>query len=91
MWNADALSTSVDSSEQPCALSQEILAMELIPSQKGEMQLGPLSSIPEGADLAICGEGFNDRTAKVRWRGRFYFVFLQDLENQSSRAECASA
>jgi hypothetical protein len=91
MWNADALSTSVDSSEQSCALSQEILAMELIPSQKGEMQLGPLSSIPEGADLAICGERFNDRTAKVRWRGRFYFVFLQDLENQSSRAECFSA
>jgi hypothetical protein len=91
MWNAAALSISADSSEQSCILSQEILAMELIPNRKGEMQLGPLSSIPDGAHLEICGEGFNDRTAKVRWRGRFYFVFLQDLENQSSRAEYASA
>jgi hypothetical protein len=91
MWNADALSTSFDDLEQSCALSQEILAMELIPDPKGEMQLGPLSRIPEGANLEICGEGFNDRTAKVRWCGQFYFVFLQDLENQSSRAECACA
>jgi hypothetical protein len=91
MWNADALSTSLDCSEQSCVLSEEILATELIPNRTGGMQLSPLSSLPKGTEIEICGEGFNDRTAKVRWRGRFYFVFLQDLENQSSRAECACA
>jgi hypothetical protein len=91
MWNADALSTSVDCSEESCVLSEEILATELIPTQTGQMQLSPLSSLPKGTEIEICGEGFNDRTAKVRWRGRFYFVFLQDLENQSSRAECVCA
>jgi hypothetical protein len=91
MWNADALSTSVDCSEQSCVLSEEILATELIPTQTGQMQLSPLSGLPKGTEIEICGEGFNDRTAKIRCRGRLYFIFLQDLENQSALASYAWA
>lgn len=91
MWNPDALSASPQSSERICVLSEEISAMELIPNRTGQMQLGLLSSLPQGAEIKICGEGFNERTAKVRCRGCLYFVFLQDLEKQSVLATYAWA
>ena len=91
MWNAEAVSISLDCSESSCVLSEEILAMELISTPTGQMQLGPLCSLPKGAEIEVCGAGFNDRTTKIRSHGQFFFVFLQDLENQSPRAECAWA
>ena len=82
MWNPNALSFSDDVSEQAYTLSDDIVAMELVPAVTGEPRLGPLSKIPEGAEIECCGEGFNERIVKARWRGKFYFVFLQDLECQ---------
>jgi hypothetical protein len=42
-------------------------------------ELGAISHLPEGAELALCGEGFNAATLKVRWEGQSYFVFVQDI------------
>jgi len=39
-----------------------------------------ITQLPEGAELELCGEGFNERTVRVRWAEGFYFVFLQDLD-----------
>jgi hypothetical protein len=89
MWNPNALSTSPVHYGQSYVLSEEILAMELAEDGTGDIRLGPLSALPEGVEIELCGDGFNDRTAKIRWRGRFYFIFLQDLENQSALAQYA--
>ena len=91
MWNLSALSIPDDvAAEKAYTLSNEIPAMELIPAPNGETRLGPVSRIPEGAELEACGQGFNDRTLKVRCQGKFYFVFLQDLELQRKpAAKCA--
>ena len=39
-----------------------------------------ITQLPRGAELQLCGEGFNDRTVRVKWAESFYMVFLQDLE-----------
>jgi hypothetical protein len=36
--------------------------------------------LPRGATLEVCGDGFNERTVKVRTNNRYYFVFRQDIE-----------
>jgi hypothetical protein len=61
------------------AVPKDISAFELIPAENGT-RLGPIVSLPKGAHLETCGLGFNERTIKARCEGRFYFVFLQDLE-----------
>jgi hypothetical protein len=58
---------------------KQISALELIPTENGT-RLGPVVSIPKGARLETCGLGFSERTIKARCQGRFYFVFLRDLE-----------
>jgi hypothetical protein len=42
-------------------------------------ELGAISHLPEGAELTLCGEGFNATTLKVRWEGQSYFIFAQDI------------
>ena len=32
----------------------------------------------------LIGDSFNDRTVKVQCNGRYYFVFLQDIEGPDS-------
>ncbi len=61
-------------------LARPIVAVQLEPSTEGSYRMGLLSQLPSGAELAVCGRGFNDRTAKVSCHGHFYFVFLQDIE-----------
>ncbi|MGI9074656.1 MAG: hypothetical protein ACR2JB_25815 [Bryobacteraceae bacterium] len=42
-------------------------------------ELGAISHLPEGAELTLCGEGFNETTLKIRWEGQSYFIFAQDI------------
>ncbi len=44
------------------------------------MRLGTIVQLPEGAQVHVCGEGFDDRTTKVSWEGGFYYIFLEDVE-----------
>jgi hypothetical protein len=60
-------------------LTESVVAVELLRTSRGT-RLGRISRIPEGACLDICGDGYNDRTVKVRWQGQIYFVLRQDLE-----------
>jgi hypothetical protein len=77
MWNS--ADTLVDTSY---TLSSEIYGMQLLPFGNGSVPLGPIIKIPIGARLDVCGNGFDERTAKVRCGDAYYFVFLQDLEAQ---------
>lgn len=46
----------------------------------GNSRLSLLSQLPPGVELVLCGDGFNERTAKVTCHGHFFFVFIQDLQ-----------
>jgi len=63
-------------------LSRIIPAIELAPKTNGQSKLGIISRLPYGAQLEL-GEGYNDRTVKVRMDGKYYFVFRADLEQES--------
>ncbi len=65
---------------QSFTLAKNIAAIELQSTEKGEERLGVISQLPRDAHLRVCGDGFNPRTVKVRCLGRYYFVFLQDIE-----------
>jgi hypothetical protein len=74
----------------PITLSKVIAAINIEQTENGHTHLGLIGQLPQGAHLEVCGEGFNERTLKVRWEGRHYFVFVQDLEVEP-RALKASA
>jgi hypothetical protein len=60
-------------------LAKNISAIELSTSNGGQSRLGPVLQLPNGSLLDVCGDGFNDRTVKIRSNGRYYFVFRSDL------------
>ncbi|MGA8028311.1 MAG: hypothetical protein WB992_14300 [Bryobacteraceae bacterium] len=70
-------------------LFKNIAAIGANLGEDGKIRMGVMSQLPEGADLEICGEGFNDRTIKVRWQEQFYFIFLQDVELPQTRTASA--
>jgi hypothetical protein len=61
-------------------LSRNISAIQVIPDGTGRMRLGMIHQLPEGAEVDICGEGFNDRTKKISCEGGYYYVFKEDIE-----------
>ncbi|MGC2657793.1 MAG: hypothetical protein WA324_07430 [Bryobacteraceae bacterium] len=61
-------------------LSRNIAAIQVEPYGRESSRLGVITQLPEGAELDPCGDGFDERTIKVKWQGSCYFVFLQDLE-----------
>lgn len=71
-------------------LSKIIAAINIQETEGGHTHLGLIAQLPSGARLEVCGQGFNERTLKVRWEDRFYFVFVQDVEAKP-RAMKASA
>jgi hypothetical protein len=71
---------SVDLHKLQYCLAKNAPAMQIIPDGTGKLRLGTLVRLPEGAEVEVCGEGFDDRTAKVVWEGSSYYVFLEDLQ-----------
>lgn len=72
--------------DRPCSdrivLSKTISAIEAAGTNDGAVKLGLLSQLHAGTIVERCGNGFTDRTVKVRTQTAYYFVFLQDLESQ---------
>jgi hypothetical protein len=66
-------------------LTDQISAFEIAYSEDGAERLGLICRLPAGAELEVCGDGFNHRTLKVRCGEQSYFVFLQDLASQHIR------
>lgn len=60
-------------------LRRSIPAIPVVADSSGRMQLGAISKLPAGAEVQLCGDGFNPATVKVNWSGGACFVFLQDL------------
>ena len=73
-------------------LSRNISAIQALSEPDGGMGLGTILQLPEGTQIRVCGEGFNDRTVKVVWEDRCFFIFVEDLEqNLALQAERAWA
>jgi hypothetical protein len=66
-------------------LTDQISAFEIAYSEDGAERFGLICRLPTGAELEVCGDGFNHRTLKVRYGEQCYFVFLQDLDLQKSQ------
>ena len=83
MMNTQAFSVPGCDAPEPrvLCLAKNIAAIQVLPALTGhEPRLGMITQLPQGAELHVCGEGFNERTVRVRWAEGFYFVFLQDIE-----------
>ena len=72
-------------------LAKNAPAIQIVPDENGRLRLGTLIRLPEGAEVEICGEGFDDRTAKVRCGGSTYYLFREDLQPQRTTAMWATA
>jgi hypothetical protein len=88
----DQVRTSFDEVAQQTThfLSRNIAAIQVVPHECENSRLGVITQLPEGAQLDPCGDGFDDRTIKVKWQGSCYFVFLQDLEADRLRVVSTS-
>lgn len=63
------------------SLSKCISAVRLRQKEDGGgTKLGTFSQLRPGTVVVICGEGFDERTIKVRVEELYYFVFAQDIE-----------
>jgi hypothetical protein len=45
----------------------------------GKKRFGPLVQIDSGSALELCGEGYSTKTVRVRFDGKYFFVFKADL------------
>jgi hypothetical protein len=66
--------------EQSHILSRPIAGIELVPVQGKQGRLGRVMQLAPGSQIDLCGDGYDVRTVKVHCGGKFYFVFLQDLQ-----------
>ena len=81
MFNVESFSTGATRIPQYwVSLMRPICAIQTSVDESGGGKLGLLVQLETGTTIQVCGEGFNERTVKVNANGRFYFVFLQDIE-----------
>lgn len=81
MLNSEAsLMPSFHASVEARIVPPRISAIPVLAADTGAKELGTITQLPRGAELHISGEGFNDRTVKVRCQDSFYFVFRDDIE-----------
>jgi hypothetical protein len=85
MWNERAFENKTDEAvSRPIKLPKQVSAIQLLVGADAPARLGLIANLPSGAQVDLCGAGFNERTAKIRYGDRYYFVFLQDLQEPGS-------
>jgi hypothetical protein len=74
---------------ESCTLLKKIAAIQLVPTGDGDggARLGTISQLLPGTRLNVCGDGFNERTVKVRCEDGFYFVFWEDIGADGTRVK----
>lgn len=79
----------VELREKRYCLTKNAPAIQITPDGNGKLRLGTLVRLPEGAEVEICGEGFDRQTAKVVWEGANFYVFLDDLQAKQAAVQRA--
>ncbi len=69
--------------EQPCVLSRQICALQVISCEDGGLRWGPVVKLPSGTQIRCYGTGFNKHTVRVQVGDAFYFVFREDINPES--------
>ena len=64
-------------------LSEEVPAMQVLPSSETGARLSPALKLPRGANVRVCGAGFDDQTVKVLYEGQCYILFSSDVEHEN--------
>jgi hypothetical protein len=82
---------ALDSHNTHYCLAKNAPAMQILPDETGKLRLGTLTRLPEDARVELCGEGFDDRTAKVIFGGSTYYVFRDDLQSSFPAVSAAWA
>lgn len=78
--------------ERLYVLPKFISAIQILPSEEsGSTRLGLITQLPEGAEIEISGEGFNEDTLRVKCGNALYYVFMEDLQLARKRAAVAYA
>jgi hypothetical protein len=90
MWQKYAFNQTFTGSDvRRLTLPKNTSAIQWLPATDAPGKLGALTQLPSGATVDICGDGFNERTAKVRYCEGYFFVFLQDLQEPACFAASA--
>lgn len=78
--NFDVISVqNSDGNVRTIVLSRRASAVQLETRANGAQKLGLICQLPPGAHVELCGDGYSDRTVKVRYKDNFYFVFRNDI------------
>lgn len=85
MYYLNRVAPPQNDSGQRHTLLRDTPAIEISRSKGGLFCLEPISKIPEGAEIEYDGQGINDETVRIRWRGKVYLMFVYDLDGQSER------
>jgi hypothetical protein len=62
-----------------CVLRENIRGIEAV-IPLGTSRVGTSRELPKGAQLLVCGVGFDEHTVKVLWKQDYYFVYKKDLK-----------
>jgi hypothetical protein len=64
-------------------LPKNTSAIQTFQDGEGRLRMGTLIQLPEGARVEISGDGFDGRTARIVWEGVSYFIFRDDIQEDS--------
>lgn len=70
--------------QHPIILCKKISALAIEADDHGGHRYGLIEQLPTAAQVMLIGDGFNDRTVKAQYNGKYYFLFLQDIEGPDS-------
>ncbi|MBV8071568.1 MAG: hypothetical protein JO270_16785 [Acidobacteriaceae bacterium] len=62
--------------------SAVLCAMQVKRDMDGNWKMGLLTQLTAASPIEVCGEGFNEKTVKVRVKDSYYFVFRADLQSR---------
>jgi len=77
--NQTAFMKEADLMEPTITLKKDVSALEIVRKKNASGPFGAPAPISKGSRLEIFGTGFNERTLRVRFQDRLFFVFRQDL------------
>lgn len=64
-------------------LPKNTSAIQVFQDGEGRLRMGTLIQLPQGAKVEMNGDGFDGRTARITWEGVCYYIFRDDIQEDS--------